>query len=442
TLDALCDVLLGELADGAAPPVVACRPMRCVPAFAQVRINPAGPRMQRVRAGGVYLITGGLGGIGLVLAQYLAAQAPVKLVLLGRSVLPARAAWPGLLARDPDAPLARKVRAIQALEGAGADVMLLDADVADRTRMEQVAREVRAGFGSVNGIVHAAGVAGGGLIALKTPEDAARVMAPKTQGMRVLAAVFADAPLDFVVLCSSLSAQLGGVGQIDYCAANCYLDAFAWQNPWRARGVAVISIDWDTWGEVGMAVETRVPEDLRAQQQEALRRGIRNAEGVAAFDIVISDNQPQVALSTVPLALRQAAAVRARAGAAGAQPAPQARAHPRPALSTEHVAPRTNTERQVAAIWSQVLGIADVGVDDNFLELGGHSLLAVQLLSRLRDALLAEVPLQTFFAAPTVAAVSTLIDAGASAADPFEAPPLVPLPRERYRQHGEGGSLP
>ncbi len=208
----------------------------------------------RLRAGGVYLITGGLGGMGLALAQELAQTLRAKLVLVGRSGLPPRDSWAYWLTNPEQNPdLAARIRTVTRLEEAGAEVLIASADVASMEQMQQVLQQATQRFGAINGVIHAAGVAGGGFIQLKTAQQAAAVLGPKVQGTQVLATLLKDQPLDFMLLCSSLTALLAGVGQVDYTAANAFLDAYAQAQ--RAKGGPLtLAVNWDTWKEVGMAV--------------------------------------------------------------------------------------------------------------------------------------------------------------------------------------------
>ncbi len=210
----------------------------------------------RLRPEGVYLITGGMGGIGLVLAEHLARTVRARLVLLGRTALPPSAEWPRWLAeRGEHDATSRKIRKVQELESIGAQVLTAAADVSDLARMREVISEAEERFGPVDGVIHTAGVPGGGMIQLKTSEAAAAILAPKVQGTMVLGELFKHQSLDFMLLCSSRSAILGGFGQVDYCAANAFLDAFAHHYSSRSDTFTV-SVDWDGWREVGMLVDT------------------------------------------------------------------------------------------------------------------------------------------------------------------------------------------
>ncbi|HEX3250951.1 MAG TPA: SDR family NAD(P)-dependent oxidoreductase, partial [Pyrinomonadaceae bacterium] len=228
--DELVDQLLAEFTSDAADPLVAYRgDHRWVQAFESVKLESAAVPF---KSKGVYLITGGLGGIGLTVAEYLARSVQARLVLTGRSESAER-------------------EKLTALETAGAEVLYCQADVTDEAQMRRVVELTNQRFGNVNGVIHAAGLPGGGIIQRRTRELMDQVLAPKTKGTLVLDRVFKDTPLDFMVLCSSIASILGGVGGVDYCAANSFLDAYA---QYRGREAKVFSINWDKWLDAGMAV--------------------------------------------------------------------------------------------------------------------------------------------------------------------------------------------
>lgn len=210
----------------------------------------------RLRQKGVYLVTGGLGGMGLVFAEHFAKTMGARLALVGRSAFPAREGWRRWLGtHDEHDEVSQKIRRIQELETYGARVEVFSADVTDLEQMRAVVAQVNEQFGPINGVIHAAGVPGGGMIQLKTAEKAAAILAPKVEGTRVLGQLFQKAELDFLFLCSSRSSTLGGYGQIDYCAANNFLDAFA--HYYTAKtGTFTVAAAWDGWQEVGMLVKT------------------------------------------------------------------------------------------------------------------------------------------------------------------------------------------
>ena len=417
------DVLLADISSGSHEHGVAYRRgRRWTLGYTNVRLDALPDKSQpRLRDGGTYLITGGFGGIGLVLAEHLAETCKARLVLVGRRGVPPRDRWTDCKGSS-DEGMRRRIEAVERLERLGAEVLCAEADVVDYARMREVVEQARARFGRIDGIVHAAGIAGGGMIQLKKPETAAAVLAPKVNGTRVLARLFHDRPLDFIVLCSSLTAITGGLGQVDYCGANAYLDAFARQYA-QETGTFTVSVNWTAWREVGMAVDTDVPEDLReAVKGSRLAAGISNREGVEAFRRILArDTERQVAVLAADLRLQLEAALlpdeapgtSARtmgAAVSTAETAGAAATHARPALQNAYVAPRTDAERSISTIWQELLGIERVGVNDNFFELGGHSLLAIRVMARVNETLRTEIAVAKLYEGLTVKFLAGLVE--------------------------------
>lgn len=269
------------------------------------------------------------------------------------------------------------------------------------------------------------------MIQLKAREVAARVLAPKVQGTLVLAELLRGVPLDFFAICSSQAAILGGFGQVDYCAANNFEDAFAYAQTIRS-GVFNISINWDAWREVGMAVTTELPPDMQLSRQESLRTAIAPDEGSDAFTRVLSSSLPQVVVATTDFQTTIETGGRSETVASLApeqfeQPAAMAANHPRPGLLTPYTQPTTETEQRLAKLWEALLGVSPVGIHDNFFELGGHSLLAVQLISQMRESMKVDISIKKMFDAATVARLAQLVDAGAASAFPADEAMLAKL---------------
>ena len=203
------------------------------------------------------MITGGLGGLGLVAARRLA---PRRLVLIGRSALPPRDEWDETIERvGPTDASSRKIAAVRELEAAGSKVLVESADVTNVEEMRSLSKRLRERFGRVHAVVHTAGTVADDLIQLKSLTEIEEVFAPKVHGTQVLAEQFPDAQL---VLYSSTSTAVAPAGQVDYVAANAYLDAFA-ESTDRAR-----TVQWGIWNQVGMAAEAFDATDLSARPDE------------------------------------------------------------------------------------------------------------------------------------------------------------------------------
>ncbi len=182
----------------------------------------------RLRHGGSYLVTGGLGGIGRALALYLAEAVQARIAIVSRSA-------------RPDAALEAAIR------GHGGEVMFIAADVTDRAAMEAAICKVRQGFGGLNGVFHAAGTIDDAPLAMKTRDAAHAVIAPKLDGGRILADLIPDGSVEVFAVFSSSSVVIAPAGQVDYVAANAGLEALAAS---RSDG---LSIAWGVWKDIGMA---------------------------------------------------------------------------------------------------------------------------------------------------------------------------------------------
>ncbi len=362
----------------------------------------AGPRL---RQRGVYLITGGLGGIGLELASYLAQAVSARLILIGRT---------------PAGPAANE--RVKALEALGAEVFCGVADVADVVAMRAVLAAAGARFGTLAGlgVIHAAGIAGGGAVHSRTVDAHRAVLRPKLHGTLVLDELVRELRPDFFILCSSLNALVSRFGQADYCAANAFLDAFAHHKKGR-RATVYTSINWDAWREVGIAARA-------GSRLIDLASSLTSKDGVAAFQQCLASGLPQVAISTEPLLQRLHAGRAEAEPAAAAALTPVVTAFPRPTLQNPYVAPRTEHERVLCGIFQSLLGIEPVGITDSFQELGGDSLMAVALLARVRALLKLRLPAYQLLDTPTVAELAVAIagPGSAPAREPTDSP-LVAL---------------
>ena len=221
-----------------------------------------------LETGGTYIITGGLGGLGLTLADRIAREVDqVRLVLVGRTPLPDASEWDALLAKGgATARDLSVIRQIRSLEAAGAEVMPLAADVTNLEEMRRGIASVRERFGKVDGIFHAAGVVSDELIQLKVDSDIERVFGPKVHGTQVLASLLEESGAKLFVLYSSTSAITAPPGQVDYVAANAFLDAYAQSQAGGA--VRTVAINWGIWNEVGLAAQSLAGEDAEEQVAE------------------------------------------------------------------------------------------------------------------------------------------------------------------------------
>ena len=226
------------------------------------------------REGGIYLITGGLGGLGLIFAYYLAENYKAKLILTGRSKKPAAK--------------------IKILEKLGGEVLYISADISQQKKVGQLIQQIKQKYGSINGIIHSAGILKDSLLLNKTDKEFNEVLAAKVAGTVYLNEATSAEPLDYFITFSSIASIIGNAGQADYVTANAFLDDFS---VWRDQQVQqdkafgkTININWPLWAEGGMQV------DATARQYLADNFGMQPLPteiGLHAFEQAIKNNENQ-----------------------------------------------------------------------------------------------------------------------------------------------------
>lgn len=384
---------------------------RWVQTFEHVRFESAPQNVPLLRTNGVYLITGGLGGIGLAIANYLAESVQARLVLIGRTGLPSRETWQSVLDANVDSNACKQIQQVMQLESFGSEVMVARADIADAEQVRQIATVARDRFGALHGVIHAAGIAGDSMITTKSHESVAAVIKPKIAGTAAIAEALSTFELDVFVLCSSMAAVMGGVGQFDYSAANAFQDAFAI----RHDGISTtryVSINWDAWKEVGMAAKMELPAYLKEQRDRHLQSAISTQEGVNAFAALLARPLPHWMVTT-----RTPEFIMANAGLAqlDERPTPQVngQTQSRPQLANAYVQPERDVEVTLASMWEELLAIEGIGTTDNFFELGGDSILITRLHTMMRNRLpelMQDLALKVLFEHPTISAVAEVLN--------------------------------
>lgn len=321
---------------------------------------------------------------------------------------------------------------VAGLERLGGEVFVCQADVADAGQMQMVIAETRKRFGGLHAVIHAAGVPGGGLLALKTSQSVREELRAKVQGAAVLDSLLRDEPLDLFLCCSSLTAVVGGIGQSTYCAANAYLDALA--HAARRAGRRMLSVNFDRWRHVGMAIKAEAvmrtlgtgESELDGMNEEESREVLRRVmQGVEVAQVVQSIRELPAVLATAarPIVLSQT--LRSRLD------------HAMAAASSASAVPEgpEELERQLEGLWRQVLGVELTGREQDFFQAGGESLAALQILNRIQELYRIEVSLRDFFSAPTVSGLAAIIRA-AQTSEACADTGIVPVPRATRRLRG------
>ncbi|MFJ8579617.1 type I polyketide synthase [Micromonospora sp. NPDC093277] len=372
-----------------------------------------------------YLITGGLGGLGLEVARSMVRAGARRLVLLGRTTIPPRAEWADLPA---DGPVARRVAAVRELEALGASVHLESVDVADEAAMRDLlTRYDREGWPAIRGVIHAAGTGEVAPLLELTRADLERPLLPKAVGAWVLHRLFADRELDFFVLFSSTSSLLSSPFVAGYAAANAFLDALAAQR--RAAGLPGLSVNWGIWGGVGLA-------NRGAEANPGLSKGmgtLRPGQALRVFHRLLHHDDAQIAVVPVDWAEwgRRYQEVSGSALLApllrGDGPARPARRRARASLlpSRAQLLALPADRRAETLIGQLVVSVAAtlgsgseaVGRDQPLFDLGLDSLMAVELKNEIERQLGVALSIAVFLEGATLRTLTDQIIGGLPAGE-------------------------
>ena len=334
----------------------------------------------------VYVIGGGLGGMGLAFTNYLVGQnTQIEIVLLNRSFDEDE------LLNSPnikDQRLLRKIEKLQKIKKDGGKVHIVKTDIANYENLKAALASINKEFGPIAGIINAAGVASDGFLIKKEWDKFYDVLKPKIQGTWSLYELTQNEPLDFFVMCSSLASVYGAPGQIDYIAANAYLDSFAFAL--RKKGTKALTINWSGWSESGMAVDNLIAED------SSFLHFIKDTEGAVMLSYAMKLDIPQVLAGGIKY--KEYAAEKKRFEEKVMLPEninekielveqnEQYEINWNNLIVTgKSLEKLTDVEKHVILVWARVLGVTEVDIHDKFFEVGGNSLLASALQKQIDE---------------------------------------------------------
>jgi len=355
--------------------------------------DPASPdEPLRMAADGSYLITGGLGGLGLVVARWMVERGARHLLLLGRG-----------------GGTEETAGAIRELEEREARVVVARADVGSEDQLRRTLREASHSLPPVRGVIHSAGVLKDGVLLQQDWDRFVPVLGAKVQGAWNLHALTRDAPLDFFVLFSSAASMLGTPGQANHAAANAFLDALAFRR--RAEGLPALSINWGAWSEVGAAAKRQV-----GQRVETKGIGtISPHEGLDALERLMRKAAPQVGVMPVdwPTLLKQFAAppfldeFQPRADRVGGQLTDFAKLLGEVPAADRHALVVARIQKHVAAVSG--LDVTRIDARQPLVNLGLDSLIALELRNKLGADLGVEIPIAALLEGSSVEGLASLI---------------------------------
>ena len=375
---------------------------RFTESFRQV-ITPKETKKQiPFRAGQVYVITGGIGGIGISFVQRITRDVKgVHFVLLSRKTLPEKAHWKEWLLANEDSgsviyPI---VKELNGLQERGAIIHYYRVDIVNEVELKGVITEVEQKVGVIKGVIHAAGIADyAGIIINRAKEENEKVFSAKIYGTIILNKLLERNALDFFVLCSSISAALPVEGQVGYVAANMFLNAFSRYN--TNKGIPTISIAWNAWREVGMATKA-----LRGSKVDNISEAnsISPEEGYNILVSALTYNLPELIISKYDIA---ALLQRLEAG----NELIIGENLPKDIESNgDAFTEVASIEEKMLALWKRLLGLDHVAPEDDFFEIGGNSLKALTMIGRMHKAFHVEIKIKEFFNHSTLRSLSEYV---------------------------------
>lgn len=339
---------------------------------------------------GTYLITGGLGGIGRQIAAKWARDYGCQIVVMSRSKFPSSDVWKDTAQHETLTDSQREIAHLfcEATVDQGS-IEVIQGDVTLEDEMTRVIDEINQRCGRLSGVVHAAGGVDPKLSSMKSPSDIETVLAPKIDGTLSLMNALASSSPDFLVLFSSIRALQAPMGLVDYAAANAFLDAIAENEEWA---YPVISINWPGWANTGMISDS---------EQNTYDDTVSISEGLdlLAESIFSADTRRRTVISKKPATEIELVdeVVEDRTG-------------PEFKMPVTDLTEGTDSERGIIFVWSELLGINDIKLNDDFFDLGGSSLLAAKCLTKIKEVLGVKLSLKSFLSERTVRKLGAVID--------------------------------
>ncbi|NMG10486.1 SDR family NAD(P)-dependent oxidoreductase [Brasilonema sp. UFV-L1] len=400
------------------------------------------------KEGGVYLVTGGLGGIGSEIAKYLLQHYKARLLLVGRTPLPERSTWETHLERGDK--ISERIKTYLSLEQLEGEVVYEAVDICDLTQLQQVVKQHCTSWQcELNGIIHLAGTIETRLLLEETAASFAATLRPKVAGTWVLHKLIENQINSVFISFSSVNGFFGRMKAGAYAAANRFLDSFSHYQQHQSV-LQSYCFAWSMWDETGLSRNYQMKDLNRARgysiisHEQGLHSFLVGLHHKPGYLLVGLDGSKQyiqqyqemeahqtqklsayfTAKSAVPVEQLQELKVCDRFGTQTTCNFTQIEEIPLLATgeidreqlvtrkhraNTERIAPRNDLERQIASIWQELLNIPEVGIHDNFFELGGHSLLAVKLFAQIEKELGTKLPLATLFQSSTVEALAKML---------------------------------
>lgn len=364
-----------------------------------------------IKEQGVYVISGGTGGLGMEIAKYLASKQKVQIILMNRSVFPERSQWEEIKKKGTQTKHIRVITSIEKIEKHGSKVVLLSKNVTLEEEVRSGVEEIRRNYGSIQGIFHCAGLAGDSMMISKEFDKFKEVTATKIKGAYLLDQYTKEDNLDFMVLFSSILSAFGDVGQSDYMAANAYLDSFSSDRNTKGRYTRVIN--WPAWKEVGMAIDYGVVDKQNNFNSITTSTALNSMEVIlnSSYDRVfpvglnkkeMNKHLEHYKFKFSPEIQKQLESSKEELGSSTLGNKSKEKYE----WNEEY----TDTENQLFEIWSEVFGLDKIDIYDNFSALGGDSFLAIQLFKEINKVYEDVIEISDIYTYPSIQEMALYID--------------------------------
>ncbi|GKU80242.1 type I polyketide synthase [Paenibacillus sp. L3-i20] len=417
--------------------------LRYVEEFGPINPDQYTPMDITIKDTGVYIITGGTGGIGLETAKYVASKNNATILLISRR-FPMRSEWESILKSGTEQEWIVKIQTIQQIESMGSTIIVANADVSDMKTMESILNGIRGQFGRINGVFHGAGIAGAGYLFNKDIGVFESVIHAKVTGTWIIDKLTQIDKLDFFVMHSSGVALVGEAGQGDYVAGNAYMDAFAAYR--RKNNHHALAVNWVSWKEAGMSVKFGINVD-------SFYKAIATDYAIQGLDTVLNRNISNVLIGEINespdyLSLFHALpfnltaelwehinrlmngkvnnienAVVSNGNFDSAMinkgkliVLPKGK-HATGVVKPAHVTLKgkgeedyNKTEHDIAKIFSEILGYPEIDIHDSLFELGGDSLLLMRIHKLVDEKYADVVSVTDMFEYPSVHKLASFIN--------------------------------
>ncbi|SFB07617.1 SDR family NAD(P)-dependent oxidoreductase [Clostridium frigidicarnis] len=370
-----------------------------------------------VKEDGVYVITGGLGRIGIEIAKYLASKGNINIILINRTSMPRRLEWNKIISDGCDEKVKKRILDIIEIEKNGSKVECVSVDICEENKFIKVCEEIRNKYKRINGVIHSAGEgvgATGSPICEEDEEIFTKVLLPKVKGTLILNNALKDDKLDFFIMFSSVITLMGGVGSSHYTAANYFLDSLtSFRNN---QGMRTITINWPAWDKDNLIKDAKIIE------KKQLFNILQPSKAINCFDKVINSTESKVIVGNLNyesdvLELKNLFPFKLsddlEANLNKYKKISNSIDNKDKCMTMEQEKNNdysyTGIEKSIADIWQKVLGFNEIDIYDNFFEIGGDSILASRVFTLIDKEYPGKIKLIDLFSYTTVSKLSEFI---------------------------------